>query len=267
MPNLGRADDNSAFIFLLFIDIHYLCDMIEKTLGIVLATIPYNDRTTFVHIYTERFGKCTYRVANLSGRKSTATRMQLAPMTLLEMQVDHRLDREIHTIKEMITLSSPYSLAMGNPGKGAQCLFMAELLDKTIREVEPNPDLFSFIQQSIELLDLSEGNQPNFHLAFFLRLIGLLGFGIDADSYTPGDRFDIREGRFTSNSILHPYYLTPESAARFHDIIAKDFTHFYNQAFHRDDRNRLADILLLYLQLHIPEMGDLKSLDVLKELF
>lgn len=241
--------------------------MLEKTQGIVLCTLPYNDHTSFVHIYTEKYGKMTFRTTHGRGKRAAASRIMMAPMTLLEMEIDYKRDREIQNIREMQPLSSPYMIAAGDPAKAAQCLFMAELLDKTIREVEANHELFSFIRQSIEVLELSTDNNPNFHLAFFIRLIDLLGFHIDTESYSPGSRFDINEGKFTQGNIYHAFYLTQESATLFYKILQRGFSDQDQMATNREERNRILDTLILYLQLHIPEMGEIRSTEILKELF
>lgn len=242
-------------------------DMLDKTIGIILSAIPYNDHTLFLHIYTERFGKVTYQSSLRRTNRKASNHMMLAPMTLLEMDVEHQPGNEIQKIREMRLLSSPYSFIMSHPVKATQCLFMAELLDKVIREEECNPKLFRFIRQSIELLELTETGCANFHLIFFIRLCYLLGFRIDQDTYSDGARFDIKEGIFTLAPISHPHYLTAESAYHFYRMLQVGFSDMQTLALNREQRNNLTDMLLLYLKIHLPEMGDIRSIEVLKELF
>jgi DNA repair protein RecO (recombination protein O) len=241
--------------------------MYEKTLGVALTSIPYNDRIRFLHVYTEQFGKVTYRVKTGTGRRHTAERLMQAPMTLLEMEVQHSPSQQIQTLGETRILQSPYQASMADPGKMAQCMFLAELLDKCVVEVEPNPELFDFIRRSIELMAATEGSDPNFHLAFVMRLCHLLGFQIDTTAYQPGMQFDIHEGIFTDQPIPHPYYLNAESSRYFHAALAADFADPSQLSINREQRNYWLDTLLLYLKAHLPEMGDIRSLDVLKELF
>jgi len=241
--------------------------MLDKTAGIILSTVPYDDHTSFLHIYTERFGKVTYRAPLRRTKRQAAERMMLAPMTVLAMEVEHHPGNDIQKIREMHMLSSPYAFIMNHPIKAAQCLFMAELLDKTIREEESNPGLFRFIRQSIELLELTEAGCANFHLIFFIRLCHLLGFCIDRDTYSDGARFDISEGVFTLAPINHPFYLTAESAYHFHRMLQVGFSDMQQVALNREQRNRLTDMLLLFLKIHLPEMGEIRSTEVLKELF
>lgn len=241
--------------------------MYEKTLGVSLTSIPYNDRTQLLHVYTERFGKVTYRIKMGAGRRHTADRLIQAPLTLLEMEVQHSPSQQIQTLGETRILQSPYQASMADPGKMAQCMFLAELLDKCIVEVEPNPELFDFIRQSIELMGLTEGSTPNFHLSFVMRLCHLLGFQIDTTVYRPGMQFDIHEGIFTDRPIAHPYYLNAESSRCFHEALEASFSDPTRLTINREQRNYWLDTLLLYLKAHLPEMGEIRSLDVLKELF
>jgi DNA repair protein RecO (recombination protein O) len=241
--------------------------MFEKTLGVVLSTIPYNERTQFLHVYTERFGKVTYRLKVDVGRRRAADRLIQAPLTLLEMDVQHSPTQQIQTLGETRILQSPYEASMAQPDKMAQCMFVAELLDKCIHEEEANPALFAFIRQSIELLALTPGSDANFHLSFVMRLCPLLGFQIDTSNYCPGMQFDIREGIFTDRPIPHPEYLNAESSRYFYETLHAHYSDLAQLRFNREQRNYWIDTLLLYLKAHLPEMGELKSLDILKELF
>lgn len=241
--------------------------MLAKTLGIVLGAVPYDDHTQFLHVYTERFGKVTYRSPLRPSRRGGGGRTLSAPLTVLDLVVDHRAASDIQRIREARLVASPYVLTAGDPAKAAQCLFIAELLDKVIREEEANQALFDFIQQGIELLSIASGGSANFHIVFCIRLFHLLGFHIDADRYVPGCRFDISEGVFTTVAIYHPYYLTAESAACFHTVLACGFSDLPHIAMNKTQREQLLDMLLLYLKIHLPEVGEIRSVEVLKDLF
>lgn len=240
--------------------------MLEKTLGIVLSIIPHDDQKQFVHIYTERFGKETFSVSAKRSRRSPTSRSMFAPLTLLDLDVEHRAHSEIHRIKDAHILSSPYLPVSCSPYTTTQCIFMAELLDKCIREIEPNPTLWQYIQQSVKLLE-SGAKDPNFHLIFTVNLCSLIGFHIDTTNYSPGMQFDVSEGIFTHAPIFHPYYLLPESAEWLHRLLCLESKHSANLQLNHIQRNTLLDMLLTFLKLHIPEMGEVRSITVLKEIF
>lgn len=240
----------------------------EITEGIVLSLIPYNDHTQLVHIYTERYGKLTYRCPLSRSKKNGPLRTAMAPMTLVELTVRQDPRKvDLLQLNEVQVLLSPYLLAMSDPGATAQCLYLAELIDHSVREVEQNKPLWSFLRQGLELLATSPAGQANFHLIFTLRLCQLLGFHIDDEEYSAGMLFDISEGRFTIQQIYHPYFLTAESAAWLHLLLQTDFATMEQLRLTRQQRSTLLDMLLLFMQMHIPEMGQLKSIEVLKELF
>ena len=238
-----------------------------KTKGVVLSTVPYNDRTQFVHIYTEQLGKVTCKITISRLRRSGGQRTFYAPLTELELVLAGTPGQELWQISEATLLLSPYMLSASDPGKTAQCLYMAELLDRTIREVEANPRLWQFISQSAELLQLTEQGSANFHLVFTTRLCYLIGFRVDNSAWQPGMQFDISEGIYTNQPIYHPYYLTADSASWLHQLLDTNFATLHQLRLTREQRNILLDMMLTFIRIHLPEVGNLRSVDVLKELF
>ena len=241
--------------------------MLDKTLGIVLGTVPYNDNTQFVHIYTEQLGKVTCKVALTRLHHNGGQRMLYAPLSVLDMVIETRPNQEICKINEATLILSPYTLSMYDPGKTAQCMYMAELLDRTIKEIEPNPRLWNFIQHSVELLQLSEEGCANFHLLFTTRLCYHIGFHVENSAWEEGMQFDISEGIYTRQPIHHPYYLTAESASWLHQLLDTSFADLSSLRLTRDQRNILLDMMLTFIRIHMPEIGNLRSVNVLKELF
>ena len=240
----------------------------DKTLSIVLTTTQLNDHTRLVHLYTERAGRVTCRIPVSSrSRHGGQLRYMMTPMALLDVVLGGRPSASIRSISEAQVIQSPYTLSLAQPDKAAQCLYLAELLAHTIREEEANPRLWQYITGSLEILGSCEQGWANFHLVFTCGLIGLLGFSIDTEEYTDGCCFDMREGSFTRQPIMHPYYLTPESTRWFCRLIDTGYSTMHQLELNRQQRAALLDILLSFLALHIPEMGTLQSIDVLKTLF
>ncbi len=238
-----------------------------KTKGVVLSTVPYNDRTQFVHIYTEQLGKVTCKITLSRLRRSGGQRTLYAPLSMLDLVIDSKPGQELHAIQEATLLLSPYMLSMSDPGKTAQCLYMAELLDRTIKQVEADAKLWLFISHSIELLQLTTAGSANFHLIFTTRLCYHLGFSVDNSKWQPGMLFDISEGIYTHLPIYHPYYLTAESASWLHQLLDTGFSSLDQLHLSREQRNILLDMMLTYIHIHMPEIGNLRSVEVLKELF
>ncbi|MBQ0056745.1 MAG: DNA repair protein RecO [Bacteroidales bacterium] len=233
----------------------------------VLTTIPYNDSTQFVHIYTEAFGKITCRLSVGRRKKGAAQRSLYAPFSVLDIVIDRQNSHGIASIIEASPVLSSYMLSATDPAKAAQCMYMAELLDKTIGEVENNPKLWQFVSHSAELLQLTTEGAANFHLVFTTRLCYYLGFHVDNSAYRKGMQFDISEGVFTAEPIYHPYYLTAESAGWLHLLLDTKFSTLPSLRLTRKQRDTLLDMMLTFLRIHMPEAGELRCVDVLKDLF
>ncbi|MBP7488045.1 MAG: recombination protein O N-terminal domain-containing protein, partial [Parabacteroides sp.] len=73
--------------------------MLYKTRGIVLHSIPYSDKYSIIYMYTEAFGRVSYLVARTRGKKSNISRALFIPLSVLEMEVDHKQNRDLHRIK------------------------------------------------------------------------------------------------------------------------------------------------------------------------
>lgn len=240
----------------------------DKTQALVLATIPFNDRTQFVHLYTEAQGRVTCKVPIAArGRKANHQRSMLSPMTVLDLVLGGRPQDEVRSLIEAEVVRSPYLLTLTHPDKAAQCLYMAEFLAHTVREHEPNRRLWQYITYCLELLEHCDEGWANFHLLFTNGMIDLLGFSVNTDDYCPGCCFDMVEGTFTRQPIAHPYYLNATSAEWFCKLLDTTFSEMHKLVLNRQQRASLLDIQLAFIAQQIPEMGQLRSVEVLRTLF
>ena len=159
--------------------------MLEKTLGIVLHIIPYNDKISVAHLYTEQYGRSSYLIPQGGGKKARMFRSLFMPFSILELDIDYRNSRELQKIIEARTVL-PLQNIYSDPVKNAEALFLSEVLCQTIKEPEPNLPLFAFIARSIQVLNIMEEGKANFHLCFLLQLCSFLGFSPNMETYRPG---------------------------------------------------------------------------------
>ena len=143
--------------------------MYHTTRGIVLHCIKYSETSVIAKIYTEKLGLQSYMVKGVRAAKSKSKAAMLQPLTLLEMEVSHRENKGLQYIKEFrrafIYQSIPFDTL-----KSTISFFLLEVISKTIREHEPNDELFEFLYESLCALDRAEKLNPDFHLVFLLRL-------------------------------------------------------------------------------------------------
>lgn len=240
--------------------------MFEKTSGIVLQSIPYNDKMSIVHIYTERYGCVSYALPVGTGRQARQMRVLLQPLSILSLDVENRPGRDIQKIKEARVLVPTQRIYL-DPVKNVVALFLAEVLSEVIREPDPNPALFAYLLQSIELLDMMEEGKANFHICFLLQLSGYLGFFPNTESYERGYCFDMLGGVFTGRHPAHPYVLEGDEALFFMQLMRMDFSNLHLFRFNRTERMQVLERILLYFRLHHPGVSELRSLEVLKAIF
>ncbi len=240
----------------------------DKILGIVLTTVRLNDHSQLVHFYTQSKGRVTCRIPVASrGKRAGQLRNMMTPMTVLEMVLGGRPSDAIRSIVEARILQSPYMLTIDHPDKSAQCLYMAELVAHIVRQEEADPRLWNYLTASLDVLENCDDGWANFHLVFTCGLISLLGFSVDMSLYSPGCCFDMIEGVFTTGVIGHPYYFNAESALWFCRMFEAQYDTMQQLNFSQRQRAAMLDMLLAFLGQQIPEMGQLRSVEVLKTLF
>jgi len=216
-------------------------------------------------IYTEAFGRMAFIMQGIHGKKSAVKGNTLKQLFLLEMEVDYKPGRELQRVKEIKNLfpfgSIPFGIA-----KSSQALFLAELLNKVLREEESRPDLFEFIFRSVQILDLMEDGVSNFHLLFLMQLSRYLGFEPTNNFSVLNQFFDMIAGKFVVSPPVHPWFLkSPES-----ELLAQIIGMSYQDSakFKPDQglRNVLLDFVLDYYGLHLGNPLNLKSFEILKDI-
>lgn len=240
--------------------------MLQKIRGVVLHSLKYNDASQIVDIYTEQHGRVSYMVPVSRSKKSGVRGALFMPLAFIEFESDYRLHLPIHRMKDVKSVYvfrfMPY-----DPYKSAIALFLSEFLYRALREEGENAPLFAYLTHSIQWLDMCERSCANFHLVFLMRLSRFLGLYPNLDDYYPGVCFDLRNACFTGSVPLHSDYITGEEASRLVMLMRMNYDTMHLFEMNRAERVRCLEVINHYYRLHVPGFPQLKSLDVLKELF
>ncbi len=227
--------------------------MLQKTRGIALSYLRYRESSIIARVYTEEFGLQSYIVNGVRSAKSKNNRIALfQPLTLLDMVVYYKNDRDLHRLSEIKTLvpfqSLPFEMA-----KSAIALFVTEMLNKVLKEETGSPVLFEFLMDSVLFLENARADFENFHLVFLLKLSFYLGFG-------PENAREF-ENQLRENS--YPFLPDDHTDAALNLMLRQPFG--TPIILTRVARNDLADALVAYYQIHLDSIGEVKSLTVLRE--
>ena len=240
--------------------------MLATTEGIVLHSIKYGESSVIATIYTRDFGRQSYLVNAARSTKSKNKAGFLQPLFLVELVAYQKQTRELHRIKELKSLNIYQNLPF-DVTKSTVAIFLAEMLYKSISEQESYTELYDFIVNSLLYFDLMEKGSSNFHLWFLLRLTEYLGFLPQLRKAGFQNWFDMKKGAVVSFQPSHPFYANKEvteALLNLAPIKMKNISEFHVT---RTIRDSLLTALVDYYQLHFDNLGEIKSLKVLREVF
>ena len=131
--------------------------MIFPTKGIVLSTIPYKENSIIARIFTEKFGFQSYIVQSVRSAKSKNKIALFQPLTLLDLMVYHKENRDLHHISEL-SCEMPFHDIPFSIYKTSVAWVLAEIIQKCI-PLHEDEQLFTFLHDSIVIFDnLKENN-------------------------------------------------------------------------------------------------------------
>lgn len=239
--------------------------MLTKTQGIVLRTIKYSDKASIATIYTREYGRVSFMVYGVAGRKSGTKGAMLSPLSLVELNCLFMPGKEIQQLRELRPLETSYAISL-DPVKNAIALFLAELFIKTLRQPQADEALFDFLSNAIRQLHYIDAGIANFHLILMLKLTRFMGFYPNR-SDAPFRYFDLMNGEFTFNAPLHTHYINHERTLQLAKLLEVQFTNLPDLNIGRADRIALLEAMIEYYRLHVADFHGLNSMEVLHELF
>lgn len=153
----------------------------------------------------------------------------------------------------------------GNIAKSSISLFINEIIYKSIKEEEANPDLFSFIRNSLLYLDLHNENYNNFHLMFLVHLSRYLGFYPSRNVVSGDAYFNLQEGVFQPDEPAHRYFLSKQETYFFAALMKHNYEGLPEIIIGNQARRELLNKLVLFYQLHLHSAHEITSHRILEE--
>jgi DNA repair protein RecO (recombination protein O) len=220
--------------------------MLHKTKAIVLKSIKHGESGVIVQVYTEEFGRQSFIVHSVRKRKSNYSFALFEPLSIISIDLYFKVTHDIHTVKEAKPCMVLHNLH-SDVRKSSIAIFIGEILFRSLKEIEPNKDLFSFIFHAIQVLEMTEKGIEYFHLIFLFQFSKYLGI------------FPKNDENFLQ--------LTSEKDLDFNSLVNSNFQNMEFMHIERPLRIELLQWLVNYYQKNLDGMGEIKSLHVLKEVF
>ena len=235
--------------------------MLEHIQCIVLRTVKYGDKALIVDTFTESHGRMSFVTKISHTRRSHTASAFWQPLSILEFNADIRPTIKLPTPTGVRFLYSYQSLPY-NPSKACIAMFIAEFLCAALRGEGVNKPLFQYIEISLRWLDMAEESRShgiaNFHLVFLMRTTRFLGIYPNLEKM---------ESEYSEHQPVHSSCLRPDEAALMPLLFRMDYSTMHVFRFNRQQRQRCLEVLIEYYRIHVPQFPELKSLDVLAEIF
>ena len=232
----------------------------------MLDHVLYRETSAIVHVYTRELGRQNYIVNGVRGNRKSRKTILLQPFNRVKLVVYHSPRKDLHRIKEFY-LDRPLVNIPYHQSSRAQTFFLVELLSRILVMQDPAPELYDFLDQSIDLADAPAEGAENIHLFIMFRLTWFLGFYPDPERTGNRFWFDLKNGDFVGHEPAHPLFLNPERAALFARLFDADVYSLKNIARNSSERNNILNALLDFYRLHTSGVGTLKSLEILQNMF
>lgn len=232
------------------------------THGIILSAIKYGESSLIVTAYTLEHGRQAY-IVSVSASAKKLRQVLMTPLSIVEIEAS---DCKNSTMKRLSSVNLEYVFRSVpfDVSKRSIAIFLAELFQQATLEATPDERTYSFLRQSIEVLDQGVEGLANFHLLIMFNLARLLGFAPDTgDSRLP--YFDMVDGAYRELHPMHPNVLSGGELSLWRKLCLVKVDTLSEMLLSADDRQILFDLLEKYYALHIPQFRPLNSRLVLKD--
>lgn len=240
--------------------------MLHVTKGVVLHYFKYSENSVIVKIFTQHFGIQSYILKGINSKKNKAQKAYLQPLSIIEIEASQKENKNLQTLKA-IKIEPAYQSIPFNVYKSAIAFFIAEFLSKTIKEEESNNILFDFISSSLVILDEKMENFSNFHIVFMAQLTEYFGFQPQLETYQNNTYFNLQEGVFSPIQPPHPFYANQINTTLLYNAFVVDIQQLNTLSLNNGQRKVVLSILIDYYSLHVNNLSNIKSREILEEIF
>lgn len=231
--------------------------MTLSTPGLVLHTTPYAESSVVAKVFTRQLGVRSYMIKGVRSARGRTKQNMLQPLSSLDMVVYANPKTDLNHVKE---LAPRHPGQPSDPVANALRFFMTEVLYKTLREEEPMPELWDYVENTNTSLLTPHSSLPQLFMLAVAHHLGIEPLN-NYDAHHP--YFDLQEGRFVGAPTETT--LTPQLSNVLHSYLSSfhspslPITPSVSSSIRRD----LLSALIAYFQLHLSGFGNLHSHEIL----
>ena len=186
------------------------------------------------------------------------------PLSLVKISAYRKKENaQIHRLGNIAFQLVPTSIPK-NIYKSTIALFVSEVTNHVFKEEECYPEFFKFLKSFILLLEESTENYSNLHILYLFHLTRFLGVYPENNFNTQNKFFSLEKAQFVP--LTDSFSQNEEDSLLFSQLTkTEELTD--NLTLNQQQRQTLLSLLLQYYTIHVCDMQNIKSLDVLKMVF
>ncbi len=235
----------------------------ESSHGLVLHALPYQDQNLIVKIFTPDQGLVVGMLYRPKG-KNDKVQALLQPMSPVDIQWKSGKAKGLPLVQKMRYRFVPNTI-QSDLFRSSICLFWGEFLGRCLVEHHPEPQLYALSEHYLHILNTPEEKVAGLPLRFLRDACMVLGIAPDfSDFNTPNMRLQFGEGRcrLPAGPVHLPVEMNEEETQALYALIQKDAL-----PASRSSRHQLLVGLLRYASYHYPGLHQMKSPEILFEVF
>jgi DNA repair protein RecO (recombination protein O) len=229
--------------------------------AIVLSSIPYSESSIICKLYTEEFGLKSYIVRSAKKKNSPTPTSHFQPLNIIEFEAYNSVKSKLETIKTSSLILENQNLNFSIV-KNAITFFVAEIIHLSLKEANPNKELFDYLFNQIHLLKNSkEEDLAEFHLYFMIEFADHLGLA-PMNNYSEYEVFfDPIAGKFTNKADAQNF--NKQTSFTLHKFISQKEITNEKICKNKVERNIILEALIIFYSIHITNHSQIKSHKIL----
>ncbi len=231
--------------------------------GIIFRTIKYSESSIICDIYTREKGLKSFIASGVRTSKAGSKAAIYRPCNIVDLVAYDQDTDKLSRIKE-ISLGFHFRNINVQILISSIAIFIIEICRNSIKEKEPNFELYDFLYEWFKYLDNDTNYDSNLHLKFMVEFSYFLGFGpLDSQSID-APYFDMLEGTFSNYINEGENILDSEDSAAMSLLFCTERNKLKDLHWSKVVRSRINDHLIRFYKLHVSGFRDLNSLEILR---
>lgn len=217
----------------------------EKSKIIVLHLTKYSDSSVIIHAVDSKYGRRSFLLRGIKGSRRSIT--DFHPLNVIDVVSSTGAKSTLAYLKEWTPVMSLEGIR-SDIYKSTVAMFISEVIYRSLTSEFTDDLLFDSLCNSVSRLESHKGSVANFHLWWLAFYCSNMGFQ-PADTIEPSGIFD------------------RDDAELFLTILRTPFDECMNLPLSSKRRVSFSRKMLNYLSYHLSQNINIRSLDVLHEIF